>query len=55
MNMATLPTLVLHEFHQGITNELKESEQNTSHLNILTEQECIALNKQLNQAIKDKE
>ena len=55
MNMVELPTPVLHELHQGITNELKKREHGTTHLNIQIEKECIALKKQLDQTIKDKE
>lgn len=47
INMETIPTMVLHEFHQYITSELKEHEQRTSHLNIQLEQERVALKKQL--------
>ena len=55
MNMASLPTPILQELHQGIRNELKEHEHPTSHLNIQIEQENVALKKQFNQTIKDKE
>lgn len=55
MNMATLPILILHDLHQGNTNELKEHKQHFAQLNIHIEQEHTVLRKQLNQDIKDKD
>jgi len=53
MKVVTLPTQVLHEFHQIITNELKEKEKHTSLLSVQVEKNRASLKKELNQSIKE--
>jgi len=52
MDIVSLPTQVLHEFHQSFTNEMKEREQHTLLLGIQMKEDRASLNKELDQLIK---
>jgi len=55
MNIGTMPTHVLHEFHQSTTDELKEQEQCTLLLRIQVEKNKVSMKKEIDQLIKDRD